>query len=35
MLAWYWYIFGALVIFYIYFGIEWLVEFYITWPFEE
>lgn len=35
MLAWYWYILGVLAVFGICFLIEEIVDFWVTWPFEE
>jgi hypothetical protein len=35
MPAWYWYLMGVLVLFFIAFGIEWLIDFWFSWPFEE
>lgn len=35
MVAWYWYFIGVIALFMAAIGIEWVVDFTMTWPFEE
>jgi hypothetical protein len=35
MIAWYWYFIGILALFFIAIGIEWIIDFWFSWPFEE
>jgi len=31
----FWWVLGALAVFGVYFALEWLWEFWISWPFEQ